>query len=97
MPDGSYPSPNYTREGALVHALYRSYGGAYVAQESYSSMFANRILPWVRGIVDNLKTHMFPQHYHSGKFDVIAQVTTPSATPASARRLVRISHRSTTT
>lgn len=87
MPDGSYPSPNYTREGALVRALYRSYGGAYVAQESYSSMFANRILPWVRGIVDNLKTHMFPQHYHSGKFDVIVQVTTPSATPASARRV----------
>jgi hypothetical protein len=82
---GSYPRLDVSREGTLGLAVYEEYGDLYVAKESFSSMFANRLLPWLRGVVDAFKTHMFDSSYADKQLDVRLSVDEPRRVPAEAR------------
>jgi hypothetical protein len=82
---GSYPRLDVSREGRLGLDIYKEYGELYVAKESFSSMFANRLLPWLRGVVDAYKTHMFDSSYADRQLDVRLTVEGPRRVPADAR------------
>jgi hypothetical protein len=84
MPEGSYPTLTPTREGKLALDIYDTYGGAYIAQESFSSMFRNRLLPWLKLTVEKLKPHLFDSSESEGVF-VNISTTNPASSLAEAR------------